>query len=259
MDFDLILENPPYGGTLHLEILQNVINHINDNGLVVNLSPIGLLQKYYTLGNTRILTFNIFENVVHVIKVPIRYAMRFFKLDSLGQDLGIWVIKKGRKTNILELSRSLVDNVGIVDKMKNKMAQFKSLKDRQVSFKDIDTSFPLKFVYGLSLANHGGYGTSCYAPTSINYETAIKPIPGNHTVYVCYNSEEKRRNAHTLFTTTLMRFFYKEAGMNDTPYNVVGDFEGLLDRRWTDNTLCDFFGITDGEWDLVQETMRPYL
>ena len=146
MNFDLILENPPYGGTLHLEILQNAINHINGNGLVVNLSPIGLLQKYYTLENTRILTFNVFENDVHVIKVPIRYAMRFFKLDSLGQDLGIWVIKKGGKTNILELSRSLVDNVDIVDKMKNKMAQFKSLKDRQVSFKDIDTTFPLKFV-----------------------------------------------------------------------------------------------------------------
>ena len=261
MKFDKIIMNPPYDGNLHLKILEQAISLLKDDGNCINLSPIGLVQKYYTLGNTRILDFSdIFDNEISITKIPIRRAMTIFHLDSLGQDLGLWEIRKSlKKTDISDLGKSLVDHIEIVDKIKNKMKGFPSLKDVQVRYSQINTEFPLKFVYGLTLANHGGFGTSCYAPTSMNYETAINPIPGNHTVYICFESERERKNAHTFYTLMGMRFFYKEIGLSDTPYNVVGYMRGMFDREWTDKDFYEYFGITEQEQKEIEEAMKPYM
>ena len=279
MTYDFIIMNPPYDGDLHLKIMENAIKLLNNNNSIcVNLSPCGLVQKFYTLGKNKIKDFNIIGNEysVDIKRFPIESAMELFNLDSLGQDLGIWYVRKG-STDINALSKSLVPNVDIVDKIKNVMVNYESLKSKQVKYKDIN-GYPLKFVYGLTLANHGGFGKSCYAPTSINYDTAKTPITGNHTVYKCLNTEEQRRNAHQLYTLILMRFYYKSVGMNDTPYEVVADFDTVENPRthkigyesdWTNEDLCKVFGITGfisdteaepgSEWETILETMKPYL
>ena len=81
MQFDKIIMNPPYDGSLHLKILEQVTSFLKEDGVCINLSPIGLIQKYYTLGNTRILDFSdIFDNEISITKIPIRQARSGFRI-----------------------------------------------------------------------------------------------------------------------------------------------------------------------------------
>ena len=44
MKFDRIIMNPPYDGNLHLKFLKEALNHLTEDGKVVNISPVRWLQ-----------------------------------------------------------------------------------------------------------------------------------------------------------------------------------------------------------------------
>ena len=71
--------------------------------------------------------------------------------------------------------------------------------------------------------------------------------------------EEAEKDAHTFYTLMGMRFFYKEIGLSDTPYNVVGYMRGMFDREWMDKDFYEYFGITEQEQKEIEEAMKPYM
>lgn len=70
MKFNIVIMNPPYDGTLHLQILEKVLNRCDK---VVNISPVSWLCDLPAIMNWKKTTFQKFENTIskHIVLLDI--------------------------------------------------------------------------------------------------------------------------------------------------------------------------------------------
>lgn len=111
--FDLIIANPPYSRNLHLKILDECLNHLSENGVIINISPIRWLQDYF-IDKKRSSDFYKFENVRDHIealeKKDAQWSQEQFG-NVLGTDLGIYTLSNRGGFNIDSLKDSIIIKV----------------------------------------------------------------------------------------------------------------------------------------------------
>ena len=256
MPFDHIIMNPPYSGNLHLKILREAMKHVEkDGGELVNLSPISKVQAKFLLDKDyKDLDF-INHCEVHIDDVIIcDEAMKLFSLESLGQDLGIWRINVNGKTDFKELENEVITKYkDLIYKMKSKRYEksFESLKSHLQLKVKVEPNKPfLKFVYGLTLAVHGGHCWSAWSICSRVYETATTFTPGIHTAYLIAEDKDYIAKLQKLYTSSIMRFYCKYALIGGPFYDLIPYFEN------GDEDLTKYFGLTESEVKLIEEEMK---
>lgn len=134
--------NPPYGGNLHLKIIDKCLNNVSDDGQIINLSPVRWLQDIisYDKANSDIIRFNDLKNHTKYIS----YISAKDARDSFGADftidLGIYDIKKSH-TNGFDIWGSIrpIEHKGFLRLVRKNDFLFKKLAD-------IDRTKPFCFI-----------------------------------------------------------------------------------------------------------------
>ena len=113
--FDVAIMNPPYDGTLHLDILSKIVKIANK---VINVSPVRWLQDPLAKWKNKS-DFSKYENDVskHLVKLDIINSAEADKLFGVrfSTDLGIYVLNEKGGFNYRKFNTNT-----IIDKVKNK-------------------------------------------------------------------------------------------------------------------------------------------
>lgn len=263
--FDAAITNPPYDRGLHLKIL-NKIKNISE--IILNISPIQKYQEY--------ILFNDFKNEdlkelasTHKIEF-IKYltcddACSFFGLKSLGSDVGVWKITKGKVNNIENNLKKIIPNYNLVKKIYSKIKNFDRL-DEYLS--DSAEKYSIKFVYGLTLKNHGGHGFSAFSCTSRIQDTAFENNgKSSHVRYVNATNQKNRENIWKVYTSKFMRFYFKQVILGFPNYHLIPWFDSF-DMNNINKELCDIFNVTGyiddehaepgSEWEIILNVMKEH-
>lgn len=272
MKFDYIIMNPPYEKNLHLKILESVIDHIDDNGEIINLSPVRWLQdplaKYKKNSD-----YNKFENTVakHIESldiVPLSEACNIFSAE-IRVDLGIYKITK-------KLGIPVCETTPLQEKLVKKLFMMKSVND--VSEVNPKQNF-IKFISGASTIGHGKVTSATFLIVPIDFTNATSfTKTSSHIVYINDLSKVQQINIHNCYKTEFMKYWSlaicsATALPKYTPW--LGDTENHRTHKigyesdWTNEDLCNVFGITGyisdtkavpgSEWEEVLKTMEKYV
>lgn len=244
MEFDKIIMNPPYSKNLHLKILEKAIEHLTDDGTCVNLSPISEYQK--CVKNKKKLPIAL----SYIFNINPEQMYDMFKI-SLWNECGIQVINKKTAKNDYRDFLYIVPNFKIYEKIKNKMNV--SLMDK---FEKTPVNFALRFHYGCNCdASHNFY------MSMKTYKNACTKNLNNHIRFINCSTNNERVNLYKTINTIFMRF----ACMLDIkirPWmgDCINPRTGLkgYESEWTDEDFYEYFGITEEEQQLIEETMEKY-
>lgn len=263
--FDAAFTNPPYDKGLHLKIL-NKIKNISE--LILNISPIQKYQEYFLFNdfkNEDLKALVSTHNIEFIEYLTCDDACSLFGLRSLGSDVGIWKITKEKYNNIENNLKKIVPNYNLVKKIYSKIKNFDRL-DEYLS--DSAEKYSIKFVYGLTLKNHGGHGFSAFSCTSRNKETAFENNgKSSHIRYVNATNQKNRENIWKVYTSKFMRYYLKQVILGNSNYHLIPWFDSF-DMININKELCDMFEITgyiddehaepNSEWETILNVMKEH-
>lgn len=289
MKFDCIIMNPPYQRNLHLKILAEAIKHLKDDeSEVVNLSPIRWLQdplaKYKKNSD-----YNRFEKSIrsHIEDVNVIYsktAEEVFNI-ALPFNLGIYV---GHAKSQIPFECSKSPSQLLISKL---VPQYPDIINNHCQF-----SIPDKFAIVLSLMC-GGSGNRtedsdgswfdskktfeqyCYhnnkrLDNGLTYYDNRKALcwgnvkPRHEQNNVQFNTQVEALNFFNACNTLFFKFAFKSIMVDVHVHpeflpwmgDAVNPRTGKkgYESEWTDEDFYKFFGITDDEKKIIEETMAKY-
>ena len=254
MKFDCIIINPPYKRGLHLKILDEAIKHIKNTGNVVSLQPIVKWQESL-----------LFDSSLPVDDTCVldRYTMdESSKLFNSHQRCDLGLVSIG-KTNC-----TLVDNIGTLQKIKTKLKQAISTAGLLVDkLEDDYKDFPVNFWYGMTIANNGGHGKSCYRLTGMDEVKSTRREKIGHCAR--YNAKDKTEQhlIYSFYNNQLIRFIAKEFGFGGIPYKILPFAAGFidengktpLDEEWPFEKLAKWFELDYNDLVVVRKSLDTYL
>lgn len=238
--FDIVIMNPPYDGTLHLQILEKVLN-LSDK--VVNISPVGWLCDLPTIMNWKKTAFQQYENCIsrHIMSNDIitgNEASRIFEA-GFFQKLGIYLIDKTEYSDVYRMIW-LQNSYKSLDIFNKTVAR--------VYNREIDNLY--KHIKISTIHGHAGAKDEFDIITP-QYEIAKKYKPVNM-------SELEFKNWHVSCNTKFMKYcnYLTRNGqhiaahwlpyMNDYSFN------------WTDEMFYNFFELTKKEIDIIEQFGKRY-
>lgn len=249
MTFDCIIMNPPYQRNLHTKILAEIIKHLAPTGKIVSLQPVDRWQKALLFGS---------EKPVAGTIVLERFSMdesyKLFRTDQRS-DLGI-VSNTGDEC-------VLVNNCRLLQKMRRRLLEAVEigglLKDKlETSFKD----FPVAFGWAIPIVPRGDLSkrdTGCYL--IVNKRPFRKENIGHHRWYNA-SSEHEQKLVGALYKNVCLRYVVKGLGINEIPYKILPWIDGFKkdgNLPLTFKEMCDWFGLTNEEVEIVKKEMNLYL
>ena len=253
----LIIANPPYNKNLHLNIL-NKLKEACPKAEIVSLSPIAPLYEHFAYGRSIILK-NPFEWSIKEI-IEEHEAETAFGLSNIGSDLGIWWSRQDSKSTETQLQYELFGaKASLIQKLWKAFENTDKLANHVLTYSQCTKPNIVKFVYGLSLSNHGLVTTSSYNLTSLTFMTATTGVDSSHTRYIETNNLEEQKAVHAFYCSTIMRFFYKEVLRGRCDYTLIPWFTPAELTAKPIKFLSEFCGLTADELALIQTTMTPYL
>ena len=255
MKFDCVIMNPPYKAGLHIKILNEAIKHLKADGRVISLQPIVKWQEAI-LFNTQ---FPI-DNTCILKRYTMNEASELFNSHQRC-DLGI--ISNGKANNC-----QLVDNIGTLQKIKNKLDYAITigglLKDK---LEDDYKMFPVNFTYNCTIAGNGGHGKACYRFTGTDEVKATRREKIGHCAR--YNAKDKMEQhlVYSFYTNQLIRFIAKEFGFGGIPYKIIPFVTGFiddngktpLDEEWTFEKLVKWFELDYNDLVVIRKSLDTYL
>ncbi len=246
MKFDVAIMNPPYDKNLHIDILNNVKKFVNN---IVNISPIGKMQ-YALSFNTELPVKD-----MAIDRIPMDMANEIFQTIEIREDLGIWYNGK--------CSTNIIPHYNLVHKLITKLKTYKTELLSSKFEKNIG-KFPVKFVYGATIAGHGGHGRACYRIISDNDSTAFSLKPTGHVRYINVSNYQEQKELQKIYNLLFLRFCYYIIERGNTPYKWLPVF----DNTYTNKKFCLEFDITGyidddhaepgSEWETILKTMEQY-
>jgi hypothetical protein len=258
MKFDKIIMNPPYSKNLHLKILEKAIEQLADDGICVNLSPIRWLEdplaKYKQQSDFKKFENSIVKYINDVNKIPAADANKIFNISH--EDLGIYTIKKTLDVNsVFQINKN-----SIVEKI------IKHSVTDNVSLHSTKEGPNQNYVGSFGIINsHLGDLT--------NFVTSTEKL-WNEKRYtytskmISFSNDNEMRNFFKSYLTACMRYYAiiirknRRIPWQFCPWmgDCINPRTGLkgYESEWTDEDFYEYFGITEEEQQLIEETMEKY-
>lgn len=225
--FDVAIMNPPYSGTLHLDILKIILEHSN---IVVNISPSIFLKfrlKEKCWGKSSFMNGRLDK----VIKLDYKLNDELFGVGNSLPEIAIYYFVENGTLNI--------ENVMFKNKIeKSVYTKIFKKRDGVLGWENKNTK------------RHGeqkGHFVNLYTwhCGKNAYETCIREDGiAKRTVY--FDTQSQQKNFLNSFKTTFMDFYSKNiinAGNGITDKCFMFEKE-LYNQPWTNKRFCEFFELT---------------
>lgn len=297
MKFDMIIQNPPYKGSLHLDFLEKGLNVLNKNGKMVIIEPATWLIDVRKNRNTSY--YNEIKKKIdgHVESVVIENLNAEFNISEY-HPLSITTIDFSKNYNFIKFTccgeekyvKSLYDcnligNYNLIWDIFNKILKYEDTMKNHIFVKNNNTNTCSKhlrywndLLYGLG-SNYGGvvnqYRSNSdaimrtvsngrylmsYVVTGADgdvCDTAVVGAKGNICDCVYGTKEELENWKHFVFNNKLPLFL--NIVLTIDRHNHSKEFvPWLVDRQYTDDEINKLFGFTEEEIGLMDMTLKKY-
>lgn len=266
-DFDCIIMNPPYSGSTHVKILDNVVTEFPE-AEVVNLSPIRWLQDpvaEYKKNSDYSKFPSVREHIEELEILDSQEVERQFNI-GLAMNIGVYhLTKKGgwqREEN--NLLKKMIDR--LEDTLKNHI-----VKDDLDGISLLLSRFTggsnggLKRVYqtGFNLPKDRAYYTNkrneTTGETFFEYKKRVSwggCQAKSEYINIKFNTHEERENFYNSYNTKCLKWMFgaMTSGIDIHPQFLpwLGDYT----HPWTDEDLYKYFNLTSNEIKEIEETMN---
>lgn len=280
MKFDCVIGNPPYNKSLHLKILKKTMEQINENGEVVWLAPIRWLQdplakykknsdynRYENTISKKIISINEYAgDVISMIFDAGMPACGIYHLDNNIHDFYLncflnkifektYSILRKKTKPIFEKNRrdgwrikiSPIFGGGTAGTHSNGKETLRNIGKLICFYNGIKDGKPWHAFY----AHNGATKIQADIPYSIKFKTELEAknfIDSYKTSFVKYYTHLVKRDVHVSPEILVW--------VNDIQNPRTG-LKGYL-SEWTDDDFYWYFGITDDEKKIIEETMAKY-
>lgn len=264
MNFDKIIMNPPYNGSLHLKILEQVTSLLKEDGVCINLSPIRWLQDplvEYKKNTDWEKYKDLRQHINSLTVIKTEEARDLFKIELL-QPLGIYIITSQIKDifhhdeffqkifrkiikdniydtlNIVKYSDHLDNYIclnTLAPPMKYGRPMFRWLKDTGVLTK---TNNYLKWKNSIKSATRGDE---------------------KNTLCVVFNTEQEALNCLNTMDNTLAKYLCMKSVVDVHVYPKFAPWMPDYSHPWTNKMMYEYFNINEQEQKEIEETMKHYM
>ena len=250
--FDVAIMNPPYDGSLHLEIMEHVIPNSKE---VIDISPVRWLQdplaKLKSNSDYKKYEETISKKIDSCEIIKSEIANKLFNI-SFGE-LGIYKISNGGFKYDFAQNNSLVN---------------KFISKNDITFMDVATKEGYRGKYK---SNYFGIINSHYGDTSAwisdNFELFTTKRETNTNKVLFFNNDKEVKNCFNFLNLKALRYFANIIRINQ---RVPWQFVPYLDysKPWDDKRFCEYFEITGyisdteaepgSEWETILNTMKEH-
>jgi 16S rRNA G966 N2-methylase RsmD len=271
--FDVAIMNPPYDGSLHLKLLENIIPIANK---VVNISPVRWLQdpltKYKKNSDYNKFEESISKKIESLDVIDAKLGNNLFQIANFGA-LGIYRIGNGGYDYESVAKDYLGDAYSICnkalqcnDKISNHIQKGTAgicVKVAAVRGFGSGKNFDIvSLIHSVPYIDGNGYKEKKFKKKDV----MTKDIECEFFVRV--NSVEEGTNFINSTRTTFHHFLIKCLKMNQhVPLNFLPYMQDYT-QPWDDKRFCEYFGITgyisdteaepNSEWEIILNTMKEY-
>lgn len=253
--FDKIIMNPPYGGSLHLKILEAVLNKLQNDGKCINLSPIRWLQDPLAKNKKGSDYKKFKDSIVNHIKdieiIDSEMAKKFFGVSVV--DLGIYTLTPQQQNlNLNTFENSIVNKLIEFAKKDNVMNH--STKE---GFDQTYTGF-----FGIITSHLGDLNRW----VSLDKEMWTKIRYNNTTKVIQFNEQIEIENFFNSLLTNFFKYYAKLIKKNQRqPWQFVPWMGDCINPRtkkkgylsdWIDEDFYQYFGITKEEQMIIKKVIE---
>ena len=271
MNFDHIIMNPPYNGSLHLKILQEAMKHSTD---VVNLSPIRWLQDplaEYKKNSDWKKFENVREHITNLDVVPMKDACDEFGVPFM-MDLGIYHItqKGGFDTSCFE--NSIITKVEEkADKVLSDVAEENKIDCWRCRIQKIS---PIPSNRMNSSSGQARQNILCHHSLDWVYKDGKTKdgklwnrnvLPGagktfddgeNIPYSIKFDTEAEAYNFQAYTKTKFFKYIYSKMKIDQNVPLKYLPFMPTYTHPWTDEMLYEYFGLTEDEINEIESEIR---
>lgn len=277
MFFNNVLMNPPYDRNLHIKILEQVILMLMDEKSVCsNLSPIRWLQDPLAEYKQSKTDYVSFENTVgkHIETLDVQdenLVEKWFET-PIPISLGVYKIRKQDHFTAYQFAKNK-----IVDKIISHK-NFKPIGEHIILSEPMGYAViaplmykgtgPHKIESAVShwmiepeRAFYNDNNNTTTGETYFEYRKKVswgKVKPRPDITNIKFDSAEERQNFYDTCETDFFRYIFT---IETIDVHVQVDFlPWMPDYKnvWTNERLCDYFGITTDEWQEMEKFMSLY-
>lgn len=250
--FDFTIMNPPYEGSLHLQILKKIIPFSKK---IINISPLRWLQDPLA-NHKKDSDFIKYENSIskkieEIQCIKSNEVNKIFNI-SCG-DLGIYIIGNGGFNYSFSQDNPLID---------------KFISKTTLSFMDVSTKEGYRGKYtsqffGIINSHYGD--TNVWIKNDYNLFTTKRETNTNKVIF--FKRENEMKNCFNFLCLKSMLFYARIIRVNQ---RIPWQFVPYLDftEPWTDKRFCEYFGITGyisdteaeqgSEWETILNVMKEF-
>lgn len=298
MKFDMIIQNPPYKGPLHLEFLEKGLNLLKETGKMVIVEPATWLidirknGKYYT-------KFSSIKNKIegHVESVAIENLNAEFNISEY-HPLSITTIDFSKNYNFIKFTCcgeekyvksiydcNLIGNYNLIWNIFNKILKYEDTMKNHVFVKSNNINTCSKYLrywnysmYGLG-SNYGGVvnqyrsNSDAVMRTVSNGRYFMSYVVSGADGDICdtvvvgakgnicdcvYGTKEELENWKHFVFNNKLPLFLNIILTIDQNNNSKEFVPWLVDRQYTDDEINKLFGFTEEEIRLMDMTLKKY-
>ena len=270
---DLDIINPPYDGSLHLRILENVLNNKKPGATVISIQPVRWLEdplaEYKQGSDYKKYANSIVNKISSLSLIPANTACDLFEIAN-GTDLGIYVFNDEHNELAFNsqhaLTKKLIDKIIPMQKLADHL-ETNTVDGIRVEVKEITT--------GTGGHNLGNYNSSKLADVRITWGPYTDGFDTNNYFF----TDTRNKNQHTKPTfrssikfddmTTALNFynscntnFYRNLiQLLKWDVNVPLKYLPWMENysfAWTDADYCKFFNLTEEEAEFMSRVVDDY-
>ena len=281
MKFDKIIMNPPYSKNLHLKILAKAIEKLNENGTCVNLSPIRWLQdplaKYKKNSDYKKFEDSVAKHIESLDVVKNKDTFSLFNCQNC-QDLGIYIILKNNNqiySYFTDIERSIFSKSFKKTKCIGDVLEYEKINGYRVRINPIAGGTHVgcggkahivhwKYSWIFNDGYQDGKHWTTFSDCRNNHSRNVgDPFPCS----IPFSSYEEAKNFENSTKTDFMHWLNVKCRLDVHFVDLLPWMGDCINPRtgkkgyeseWTDEDFYAYFGITEDEQKLIEETMEKY-